>query len=64
MPIEIFDKEGRRIKPDALIRVWMSFKPVGAEEARSLVEILPEQELETAPERDGFTVVEWGGTEV
>ncbi|MBR2408786.1 MAG: hypothetical protein IKB07_07485 [Lachnospiraceae bacterium] len=43
--------------PDTLLRVFMAWK--GAED---LVEI-PEQTL-TAPERTGFTVVEWGGTEV
>lgn len=43
--------------PDALIRVFMAWK-------ESDVYVgLPEQEL-TAPERSGFTVVEWGGTEV
>ena len=43
--------------PDTLIRVFMTWKA-----ADSFVE-LPEQEL-TAPERSGFTVIEWGGTEV
>ena len=43
--------------PDTLIRVFMTWK--GCE---SFVQ-LPAQEL-TAPERTGFTVVEWGGTEV
>ena len=43
--------------PDTLIRVFMAWKA-----ADSFVE-LPEQEL-TAPERTGFTVIEWGGTEV
>ena len=41
-------------KPDALIRVFMAWKPTA-----SYVE-MKEQEL-TAPERKGFTVVEWGG---
>ncbi len=40
--------------PDTLIRVFMTFKPLDAP-----VEIQP-QTL-TAPERSGFTVVEWGG---
>ena len=40
--------------PDTLIRVFMTFKPLDAP-----VEIQP-QTL-TAPERTGFTVVEWGG---
>ena len=43
--------------PDTLIRVFMVWKASDA-----FVE-LPEQEL-TAPERSGFTVIEWGGTEV
>ncbi|MBQ4551201.1 MAG: hypothetical protein IJA49_08935 [Oscillospiraceae bacterium] len=40
--------------PDTVIRVFMTWKPLGAP-----VEIDP-QELD-APERSGFTVVEWGG---
>ncbi|MBQ3252524.1 MAG: hypothetical protein IJB02_04720 [Oscillospiraceae bacterium] len=43
--------------PDTLIRVFMAWKA-----ADSFVE-MPEQEL-TAPERSGFTVVEWGGAEI
>ena len=43
--------------PDTVIRVFMAWKASG-----EAVEIKP-QEL-TAPERVGFTVVEWGGTEV
>ena len=43
--------------PDTLIRVFMTWKA-----ADSFIE-LPDQEL-TAPERSGFTVIEWGGTEV
>ncbi len=43
--------------PDTVIRVFMAYKPL--EEA---VEIKP-QEL-SAPERKGFTVIEWGGTYV
>ena len=43
--------------PDTVIRVFMAWK--GAEEFTEI----PEQEL-TPPERTGFTVVEWGGTEV
>jgi hypothetical protein len=43
--------------PDTLIRVFMAWygtdTPVD----------LPEQEL-TAPEREGFTVIEWGGSRV
>ena len=51
MPLEITPN------PDSVIRVWMSYKglegPVDVEE----------QIIET-PERTGFTVVEWGGTEI
>ena len=43
--------------PDALIRVFMVWQ------ASDTSIKLPEQEL-TAPERSGFTVVEWGGTEI
>ena len=43
--------------PDTLIRVFMAWH--GAD---TYVE-LPEQELD-APERKGFTVIEWGGTEI
>lgn len=43
--------------PDTVIRVWMTYK--GLHEPITVTA----QEL-TAPERDGFTVVEWGGTEI
>ena len=43
--------------PDTLIRVFMVYK--GSDEFVSL----PVQEL-TAPERNGFSVVEWGGSEL
>ena len=43
--------------PDTLIRVFMAWQPL--EEA---VEIAPQ--ILTAPEREGFTVVEWGGTRI
>lgn len=43
--------------PDTLIRVFMAWSA-----ADSFIE-LPAQEL-TAPQRTGFTVVEWGGTQV
>ncbi|MBQ8558937.1 MAG: hypothetical protein IJ439_03010 [Tyzzerella sp.] len=43
--------------PDTLIRVFMAWQA-----ADEYVE-LSEQEL-SAPKRTGFTVVEWGGTEV
>lgn len=44
-------------KPDTLIRVLMEFKS-----STKYVD-LPEQTLLT-PERKGFVVVEWGGTEL
>ena len=43
--------------PDTVIRVFMTFKA-----ADGMIRLLP-QKL-TAPERKGFTVVEWGGTEI
>ncbi len=43
--------------PDSIIRVFMAYKS-----SDEYVDI-EEQEL-TAPKREGFTVVEWGGTEV
>lgn len=42
-------------EPDTVIRVFMSFTP-----SNEYVDIAPQQ-LEKAPERNGFTVVEWGG---
>lgn len=43
--------------PDTIIRVFMSYKPLD-----EYIEIQP-QELNT-PDRNGFIVVEWGGTQV
>lgn len=43
--------------PDTVIRVFMAWK------ASDSFLMLPEQEL-TAPERIGFTVIEWGGTKI
>lgn len=45
------------VEPDTLIRVLMQYKPLD-----EYIEV-KEQELVT-PERKGFTVVEWGGTEI
>ena len=42
--------------PDTVIRVFMAYSP------RSEYVDIPVQELEKAPERTGFTAVEWGGT--
>ena len=44
-------------KPDTLIRIQMQFKPLVFEKD------IPEQQLEKVT-RDGFTVVEWGASEV
>ena len=44
-------------KPDTMIRVMMVFKPLEKSVA------VREQKLST-PERKGFTVVEWGGSEI
>jgi len=51
MPLEISPK------PDTVIRVLMTFKGL-----ENPIEV-EEQKLDT-PERKGFTVVEWGGTEI
>lgn len=51
MPLEIIPK------PDTVIRIVMEFK--GLEESIQI----QEQKLST-PQRTGFTVVEWGGTEI
>lgn len=44
-------------KPDSMLRVFMAFKEVDKNT------VVPEQKLETF-KRNGFTVIEWGGTEV
>jgi len=44
--------------PDTLIRVLMEYKPLNKKVD------LPEQILPSTPARPGFTVVEWGGTEL
>ena len=51
MPLEF------SVEPDSIIRVLMQFKPL-----EEYIEI-PEQKL-TTPERNGFVVVEWGGSEI
>lgn len=45
------------VQPDSIIRVLMQFKAID-----KYIEI-SEQELET-PKREGFVVVEWGGSEI
>ena len=52
MPLEF------SVQPDTIIRVRMIFK--GLDEYKNI----EKQTLEPAPERNGFTVVEWGGTEL
>lgn len=52
MPLEL------SVKPDTLIRVRMIFE--GLNEYKEV----EEQKLVVAPERNGFTVVEWGGTDL
>ena len=44
-------------EPDTVIRVFVAYKPL------ENYQEIPEQSL-SAPERDGFTVVEWGGCEI
>lgn len=44
-------------KPDALLRVFMAWKPLEVPAEISAQEL-------SHPERKGFTVVEWGGCEV
>lgn len=51
MPLEL------SVEPDTMIRVLMQYKPLD-----EYIEV-KEQKLET-PERNGFTVVEWGGSEI
>jgi len=51
MPLEI------NPQPDTLIRVIMDYKPLNNPI------VVSEQQL-TTPTRSGFTVVEWGGTEI
>ena len=43
--------------PDSILRIFMAFKPI--KEAFDI----PEQELKPF-ERNGFTVIEWGGTKL
>ena len=45
-------------KPDTVIRVFMAWKPL-----EEPVEV-EQQTLEPAPEREGFVLVEWGGTQL
>ncbi|MBR5969096.1 MAG: zinc-ribbon domain-containing protein [Lachnospiraceae bacterium] len=49
--------------PDTVIRVFMSFRPLSEDEALALQDTLPAQTF-IAPQREGFTLAEWGGSEV
>ena len=51
MPLEF------SVSPDSLIRVYMQYKPLNR-----FKNVTP-QNL-TTPVREGFTIVEWGGTEI
>ena len=44
-------------KPDTMIRIMMEYKPLDKQ-------IIVKEQTLPQPERKGFTVVEWGGTEV
>ena len=57
MPLTI-SQDDRMIVPDTLIRIWMAFQAI--EQPINI----PEQQLPPSPHRHGFTVVEWGGTDV
>ena len=45
-------------KPDNIIRVMMIYKPLNE------FILVKEQKLDEVSKRNGFTVVEWGGTEL
>ena len=49
-------------EPDSVLRVFMAWKPLSEKEAGKYSDLEP-QKFE-AFHREGFTVVEWGGTEV
>ena len=51
MPLEF------SVKPNTIIRVWMEFKALDEE-------IQITEQVLTTPQRTGFTVVEWGGSEI
>ena len=45
-------------QPDTIIRVLMLYKPL-----EKTIDV-DEQQLNSAPSRDGFTLVEWGGSKL
>ena len=50
--------DGSVVEPDTFIRVFMTIS------AASSSAVVPEQVLDPAPARTGFTAVEWGGAEL
>ncbi|MBR3164250.1 hypothetical protein IKF15_03025 [Candidatus Saccharibacteria bacterium] len=50
--------------PETMIRILMVFEGLSEREVGRAKKGLVEQKLEVAPERRGFTVVEWGGSEL
>ena len=52
------DEAGVPVEPDTFIRVFMTIRAAQADEA-----VTP-QEFASTPMRNGFTVVEWGGTQL
>ena len=50
--------DGSVVEPDTFIRVFMTIS------AASAGTVVPEQVLDPAPARTGFTAVEWGGAEL
>ena len=52
------DEAGNQVAPDTFIRVFMTIRAAQADEA-----VTP-QEFASTPMRNGFTVVEWGGTQL
>ena len=50
-------------EPDTVIRIMMTLEELSEEEAAEAEKTIPEQELQPVT-REGFTVVEWGGTRV
>jgi hypothetical protein len=57
MPLNISDKYGNEVVPDTLIRILMVYKPLS-------YQIDVEEQIINSQQRQGFTVVEWGGTKI
>ena len=58
MTYSFADEAGNQVAPDTFIRVFMTIRAAQADEA-----VTP-QEFASTPMRNGFTVVEWGGTQL